>query len=130
MARRSAVYSDLSPTFELDERGEIKFAYDMRSIEASFGSIMGTSKGERVFKRDFGSDLEEQLFEPIDSITKSFIESEILLSIGEWDDRIIIKDTGVTLVPDQELIVINARLNAVDLDDKQEGEFTKLLLGD
>jgi phage baseplate assembly protein W len=82
------VFSDVNLT--LNEESQYEIVYDEDSIQKSVTMIMGTKVGSRVFRRNFGSALEDLLFEPMDDVTVQRIKSELLSSIGKWETRIVL----------------------------------------
>lgn len=98
-----ALYSDLNyikPS--LGDR-----VYDIESIFQSVFSIIGTKKGERVFRPTFGLSLKNYLFEPCDEFTARSILYDLNL-IMEWEPRIKFNPskTMVNPVPEKMLFII------------------------
>jgi uncharacterized protein len=87
------VYSDVNLGLNLDSQYDV--VYDEESIQSSVTMILGTRKGSRVFRRDFGSVLETYLWDPMDNITVSSIRTEIIGSISKWETRIVLTDVVV-----------------------------------
>jgi len=81
-------------------------------------TILHTRIGERMFDRQFGSRIEDYLFEPYTFVTTRLILSEILSSITRNDTRIeiVAKDTKVTMNPDkrQYEVVIAIKIKGLE----------------
>lgn len=59
-----------------------------RIIQSSIGVILGTRIGERVMRRDFGSNLSSLKHEPNGPKTWNFIREEIFRALQTWEPRI------------------------------------------
>ena len=57
-------------------------------IKESIRVILGTSKGERVMRPDFGCGIHEYVFETINITTINRIESSIRDALTTWEPRI------------------------------------------
>ena len=98
-----ALYSDLN--YIKPSKGDR--LYDIDTVFQSIFSIMGTKKGERVFRPDFGLNMKSYLFEPCDEFTARSIFYD-LRKVMEWEPRIKLNTskTTVTPVPDKNLFLI------------------------
>ena len=56
-----------------DERGRVEFADGVTDIEQSIRIILGTAKGERVMRPEFGCGIHEYVFETIDATTLTLV---------------------------------------------------------
>ena len=87
------IYSDISrrqgKTLELNED----------AVFQAINNILSTRKGERLFLPEFGSNIKDLLFEPIDEETAFLIKSEILRAIEEWDLRVDIEYAKSEVIP-------------------------------
>lgn len=93
-----SIYSDINMfTANVNPR-----VIDFDSVAQSIYSILSTKKGERLFKPDFGCDIEKYLFEPCDDITSEKIYLEIYQAITRWDTRIILINSKSTVVANPE----------------------------
>lgn len=87
------VFSDVN--LGLNTESQYEVVYDEDSIQKSVTMILGTKVGSRVFRRDFGSYLEDILFDPIDDISIQRIRTELISAIEKWEPRIILADAIV-----------------------------------
>lgn len=79
-----ALYSDLN---QHDPQNEPKL-YGIESIYQSIYNILSTNKGERIFLPEFGSDLEDYLFELVTDITAFNILNRVVEAIERWEPRV------------------------------------------
>jgi Bacteriophage baseplate protein W len=77
-------------------RRRVELAREERSIRESILLIVGTARGERVMRPDFGCGLHELVFEPNDSMTAARASSEVRESLIDWEPRIDVLDVSVT----------------------------------
>lgn len=68
--------------------GKIKMVFAQDDIKESIRIILGTKKGERVMRPEFGSKLNDFLFETIDETTLFLIEDEVKSAITNWEPRV------------------------------------------
>lgn len=68
--------------------GKIKMVFAQDDIKESIRIILGTKKGERVMRPDFGSKLNDFLFESVDETTLFLIEEEVKSAITNWEPRV------------------------------------------
>ena len=59
-----------------------------QDIQEAVGIILSTSKGERVMQPDFGCDLQELVFAPMNTATLSLVESHVWEALTLWEPRI------------------------------------------
>lgn len=70
---------------------DLRLAYESEAINNSIRNILTTQKGTLPGNPEFGTNLEDALFEVIDDITLSFIEDIIITELSKQEPRIIIK---------------------------------------
>jgi len=75
----------------IDNTGNVDKSIFEKSIEDSIRIILGTSKGERVMRPDFGCDVNELVFAPNNSTTHSLICYHIEEALVKWEPRIILE---------------------------------------
>lgn len=71
-----------------DETGAIEFATGETDIEQSIRIILGTARGERVMRPDFGCGVHERVFASMDATTLTLVEEEIRDALVEFEPRI------------------------------------------
>lgn len=65
-------------------------------IRQSIRIILGTNRGERVMRPDFGAGLSEFVFEPVNPTTVGLIQTRVQESLVAWEPRIDVLDVTVT----------------------------------
>ena len=96
------LYSDLSLTGSN--------LVDNDAISASIHNILSTKKGERMFDRRFGSNLEEFLFDPYSFSTSRFIFADIRESLGAEPRIELLEASTVDLDPGSRTYKITLQL--------------------
>lgn len=81
------------------EDGSISRAIDSETIERSIELILGTAKGERLMRPDFGSDLHRFLFKPLSAINRSRMATTVKDALMAWEPRIRVLDIKVEVNP-------------------------------
>lgn len=76
------------------------------SIKESIMIILGTAKGERVMRPDFGSRLNEMLFASNDKGSATLIESYVDEALLNWEPRIEVLNVIATVSQDSPIIDI------------------------
>ena len=92
------VFSDVNP--DVNSESHLELVYNEDAVNKSIVTILGTRKGSRVFRRTFGSYLQDILFDPMDTLTSDRIKREIITAIREWEPRIVLKTAEV--IPDYD----------------------------
>jgi uncharacterized protein len=84
-----------SVNFGTDNRGNIKLTSGKQSVDESIRIILGTSKGERIMRPDFGCDLNSLVFAPNNSRTRALARFYVEEALNKWEHRIILQDVKV-----------------------------------
>ena len=84
----------------LDENGQIQVAKYEEAVRQSIFMILGTAKGERVMRPNFGCGIHDKVFAPNSSGTLGQIISDVRDALIEWEPRIDILD--VDTIPDPQ----------------------------
>jgi phage baseplate assembly protein W len=85
---------------QVDETtGQIMMSDSEEDISEAIRLIIGTNRGERVMRPDFGSNVHNFLFGLTDSTTLSLLESNVKDAIRNWEARV--KDIEVEAVLDK-----------------------------
>lgn len=104
-------YRDISLTFAqnpvtndiVDVRGQLAV---IRAIKV----LLSTHAGEVPFFPNFASNLKRLLFEPIDSVTTSMIETELRVIIDTYEPRARVKTLIATPSPDDNAYTIDMEI--------------------
>ena len=76
--------------------GVVVTAADQEDISQAIGLILDTAVGERVMRPEFGSRLQELVFEPNNATTVSLAKNYVQQALGRWEPRINLDDVVVT----------------------------------
>ena len=68
-------------------------------IEDSIIQIMGTALGSRFFRRNFGSELRELVFEPLDIFLEQRLIATTAGALSRFEKRIIVDTTRIIVDP-------------------------------
>ena len=90
-----AVYSDINIKLP-DSRPLVE---DVASVAQSISSILMTEYGERYFRPEIYTDLEDHIFDPIDDITAFEILTEIDRKISLHEPRVELNFGSSTVIP-------------------------------
>lgn len=82
--------------FKINERGGLALSQYDRKIQESIRIIIGTAKGERVMRPDFGCDIQEFAFSVIDTSTLTMIKSAVKDALIFWEPRIEVLSVEVS----------------------------------
>ena len=92
-------FKDLSITFKKHPvTNDLVTVKDKSAVAQSIKGLLLTRKGERPFKPDLGSGLQDLLFEPMDYGTSALIKKEVIETLTKYEPRIII--TNLICTPD------------------------------
>ncbi len=87
---------------EVDQAtGRIKMSEGEEDIRESIRIILGTSKGERMMRPEFGCELRDFVFGITDVTTLRLLENKIKESITVWEPRV--EDVRVNVDLDDEV---------------------------
>lgn len=79
-----AFYSDINHQDPLNDAT----VEDLESIYQAIDNILNTQPKDRMFLPEFGTDLNQFLFAPMDQGTKFQIKNEIIKALRRWEPRI------------------------------------------
>jgi uncharacterized protein len=71
-----------------DPRGEVALSAYERDVEEAVWIILGTGRGERAMRPDFGAGLEALAFEPLSATTVALIRHRVEEALVTWEPRI------------------------------------------
>lgn len=80
----------------VDSAGKIAIAKYEEDIRQAIMIIMGTSKGERVMRPDFGCGIHDMVFNTINTSTLSLVELTVREALTLYEPRIEIVNIKVT----------------------------------
>jgi phage baseplate assembly protein W len=71
-----------------DHQGDVELSSAESNIEQSVRLIIGTAKGERVMRPEFGCEVHDYVFSTADPTTLSMIEDAVREALVQWEPRI------------------------------------------
>jgi len=86
--------------FNLDPRGKVGVSSYEEDIKEAILIILGTAKGERLMRPDFGCGIHEYVFCSMDVVNLHLIENAVREALIMWEPRI--KVISVKAEPDSE----------------------------
>jgi phage baseplate assembly protein W len=79
---------------DTDGEGEMETASGREDVEQAIRIIIGTAKGERVMRPDFGCGIHEYAFAAVDTTTLRLIETSVREALEQWERRIEVLDVS------------------------------------
>jgi phage baseplate assembly protein W len=80
----------------VDSKGKIIVSSYEEDIQEAIRIIVGTSKGERIMRPDFGCGIFDYVFAPLDTSTIGLIESSVREALVMWEPRIELENVNVS----------------------------------
>ncbi len=113
-----AASRELAFPFGVDSTGGIAYTIDVpTTVQQRVLSAIRTSKGERVFNPDYGTDLHTLIFESADSFLEDRAVEMVRESVERWVPEVRIIEVPVDIKQDDGEVVIGVRyelLNGVE----------------
>ena len=79
----------------VDGAGRISMSRGGKDIEQSIMIILGTSKGERVMRPEFGSSIHDYVFAPNNASTHGLLAYHVRDALSFWEPRIEVDEVDV-----------------------------------
>jgi phage baseplate assembly protein W len=101
----------------LDENNQINLARYEDSIRQAIWIILGTARGERVMRPNFGCGIHDLVFAPNNAGTAGRVTSEVRQALIQWESRIDLLDVKAYPNPseaNQLLIEISYRVRSTN----------------
>jgi len=112
----STRYSYNAQLNKKEKLNDVQALYDVESIKASIVNAMLTSPGQKILNPEFGVDLRQYLFEPVDEFTTFEIEADIRERLPTWEPRITLEKVSVTANEEDQQYDIDIQINVPSLD--------------
>ena len=120
--RISRSFKDISMSFQVNPLTDDLIAIkNQTAISRSIRNLVLTAPGERFFNNDVGSRVNELLFENMDDLTASSIQSEIENTIENYEPRVKLLTTKVSANPDSYEfdVIITYEIVGIDAQAQQ-----------
>ena len=114
----SAIKTPIYKDFDLNMKvhpvtGKLIVRKNSDSIKQAIRSLILTDRGERPFRNQFGSDIRARLFDLMDPSLALQIESDVILAVGNYEERARILNVGVIDDPDNNVVRVNITFRTI-----------------
>lgn len=108
--------------FSLDSKGNVAVSRYEEDIKEAIFIILGTAKGERLMRPEFGCAINQYVFCSMDVLNLRLIENTVLEALVRWEPRIKVisvkaeleNEEGKLLISiDYQVLTTNTRFNLV-----------------
>lgn len=98
---------------------DVRMVSDEEDVQQSIGIILSTGINERVMRNNFGSELNEFLFEEIDESLVNDIQNVVKTALIENEGRVEVEDVNISEGPPNEgLLKINITYSMVSTNTR------------
>jgi phage baseplate assembly protein W len=117
LERVSSSFKDLSLSFQVNPLNyDLISIFNQTSISRSIRNLVFTLPGERFFNQDLGCRVSKVLFENIDEITASIIQTEIETTIKNYEPRVSLASVDVSPNYDENEFDVTIKYNVIGID--------------
>lgn len=96
-------YSDIDFNFTKHPvTKDLVLSYDDQAVIRSLRNLLLTNHYEVPFNSAVGSNILNMLFEPITPLMAHYLKREIEDTIKNFEPRVIVKNVGVVILPDED----------------------------
>jgi uncharacterized protein len=92
---------------EPTDAGSLRYEQDEQKVQRAILIILGTARGERLMRPEFGSRLRDLVFAPLNSSTKSLVAKAITEALVKWEPRIDVLNVSPDDAADPATLVVN-----------------------
>jgi phage baseplate assembly protein W len=92
---------------QADGAGALQRAAYEESVRQSVWLILGTAKGERMMRPDFGCGIHDLVFENVTAGVAGRVADEVHDALLRFETRIAVRDVQVSPAGDGEVLLIN-----------------------
>lgn len=111
---KSRGFRDLITSFTVHpSTRDVSSVKNQEAIKQSVKNLILTQPGEKFYNPDFGSRVSQLLFEPLDPFTVTELEEDIINTIRQYDDRIIVENVNVDPDYDQYYLQVDIEYTIV-----------------
>lgn len=121
-----AEYTDIAPNFRAKNQ-DVALSLNEDAINNSIDNILRISKNEIPGRPEFGSLLENFLYEPLDSLTEDLLREVIREALDEFEPRIEISDITFKRYYNQNILSMNLEYTVISDKNKTIRSFTTAL---
>tara|TARA_R110000824_G_scaffold61487_16_gene163567 strand:- start:3915 stop:4256 length:342 start_codon:yes stop_codon:yes gene_type:complete len=99
---------------------------NLGSLRDGVRQLILTSRGARVMRPDYGTDIRKSVFNPLDNTMINTLREQIVSTIATYEKRVIVKK--LTLVPDEENHKLIIKLLITSKDDLLNAAMVEVLV--
>lgn len=116
--KESYLGTALSYPIEVNELGRVKTVTGRAVIPQSIKNILDTPLGSRYFLPEYGSQIQELLFEPNDEILKALLTHYIGNALALWEKRIKVEEISIEMATPERVncVIIYRILQSNEID--------------
>lgn len=78
----------------VDDDGAVRTTAGEQAVEESIRLIIGTAKGERVMRPEFGCGIHDYAFDTVNANTRTMVETSVEEALVEFEPRIAVEDVS------------------------------------
>lgn len=116
-------YTDIHKDFTLQLKSDISIVQEQKSIEQQISGIILTKKGECPLDPEFGCDLQNTLFENMDSGTQYMVQQSILEAIQRYEPRVQNVDVKTKVLFDTNTLIVTITYFIKQINEQQTLEY-------
>ena len=92
---------------------------DVEAVYQSISNIFSTTPGERLFRPEFGVDLERQLFTPVTDLQAAILRNIVVGGLANNESRVSVNNSSTSIIPipDEKMFDINMEYSVVGIQD-------------
>ena len=99
---------------------------NLGSIKDGLVQLLLTTRGARVMRPDYGTDLRISVFQPFDASLKRNLEGQIISTIKKYEPRVIVK--SLTISGDEDKHELCVRLLITSKDDLLNDQMVEVIV--
>lgn len=80
----------------VDDDADVAVSTGAPDVEEAIRIILGTAKGERVMRPDFGCGIHDHVFAAVNTATVTMIETSVEEALRRWEPRIEVRNVDVS----------------------------------
>jgi len=111
--------TDVDFLAKISPRGDFERITNINTILNSWNNILLTPRGSYPYDPDYGSNLYQLIFEPLDDATAERIEREVVVSLQRFDNRAELDNISISYLK-------NAKGFKLDMTVNYQGETADL----
>jgi phage baseplate assembly protein W len=111
-------YSDISINLNVVSGSQdVQKIINEDSITQALKNLIFTDRGERFFNPEYGTNIKQSLFEPLDATTETLIRSSIENSIKNFEPRVEMRSLDIFQDPDLNYVAISLIFGLINKTD-------------